>query len=196
MLAVWSAIGHPRSPQIRRRRPGIWRRHCPRMRHCYRNLRCPVARKHCPRPAPLPRRRHPEWLSGRRPDVPLRHQDPRRLPNSRTVVFERYLLLSEHAIGNLSADIVDGYAVPATISAVDRRLFHRNPTLTAIPNSDRERLPPVTINEVEAVTGPRELVHGERESFIGGYRWQRSGLGVGIPARNAGGGGCSRVSSR
>jgi hypothetical protein len=22
----------------------------------------------------------------------------------------------------------------------------------------------------------RQLVHGERESFIGGYRWQRSGL--------------------
>lgn len=46
------------------------------------------------------------------------------------------------------------------------------------------------------MTGPRELVHGERESFIGGYRWQRSGLGVGSPRLNAGGGGCSRVSSR
>ena len=61
------------------------------------------------------------------------------------------------AIGNLSADIVDGYAVPATISAVDRRLFHRNPTLTVIPNSDRERLLPVTINEVEA--GPATAWH-------------------------------------
>jgi hypothetical protein len=29
----------------------------------------------------------------------------------------------------------------------------------------------------ELLAGPRELVHGERESFIGGYRWQRSGLG-------------------
>ncbi|MFZ2241054.1 MAG: hypothetical protein WAV90_16195 [Gordonia amarae] len=58
--------------------------------------------------------------------------------------------MSEHAIGNLSADIVDGYAVPATVSAVDRWFFHRNPTLTVIPNSDRERLLPVTINEVEA----------------------------------------------
>ena len=48
----------------------------------------------------------------------------------------------------------------------------------------------------EIVTGPRELVHGERESFIGGYRWQRSGLAVGSPAMSAGGGGCSRVSSR
>jgi hypothetical protein len=34
------------------------------------------------------------------------------------------------------------------------------------------------------------------QSFIGGYRWQRSGLAVGSPGRNGGGGGCSRVSSR
>jgi hypothetical protein len=27
------------------------------------------------------------------------------------------------------------------------------------------------------LAGPRRLVHGERESFIGGYRWQRSGAG-------------------
>jgi hypothetical protein len=46
------------------------------------------------------------------------------------------------------------------------------------------------------LTGPRELVHGERESFIGGYRWQRSGPGVGSPGPSVGGGGCSRVSSR
>lgn len=46
------------------------------------------------------------------------------------------------------------------------------------------------------VAGPRELVHGERESFIGGYRRQHSGLVVGSPAMNAGGGGCSRASSR
>jgi putative ABC transport system permease protein len=46
------------------------------------------------------------------------------------------------------------------------------------------------------VTGPRELVHGERESFIGEYSWQRSGLGVGSPAMSVAGGGCSRVSSR
>jgi hypothetical protein len=31
------------------------------------------------------------------------------------------------------------------------------------------------------VTGPREFVHGERESFIGSYRWQHSGLAVGHP---------------
>lgn len=47
-----------------------------------------------------------------------------------------------------------------------------------------------------ALTGPRELVHGGRESFSGGYMWQRSGLGVGSPAMSVGGGGCSRVSSR
>jgi len=46
------------------------------------------------------------------------------------------------------------------------------------------------------MTGPRELVHGERESFIGEYSWQRSGLGVGSPAMSVAGGGCSRVSSR
>jgi NADP-dependent 3-hydroxy acid dehydrogenase YdfG len=39
------------------------------------------------------------------------------------------------------------------------------------------------------VTGPRELVHGERESFVGGYRWQRSGLRVGSPGLHVGGGG-------
>jgi hypothetical protein len=40
---------------------------------------------------------------------------------------------------------------------------------------------PVGVKEIDRiiglVTGPRELVHGERESFIGGYRWQRSGPG-------------------
>jgi hypothetical protein len=40
-----------------------------------------------------------------------------------------------------------------------------------------------------AVTGPREVVHGERESFLGGYGWQRSGLGVGSPGLNVAGGG-------
>jgi hypothetical protein len=45
------------------------------------------------------------------------------------------------------------------------------------------------------VAGARELVHGA-ELFIGGYRWQRSGLGVGSPGLSAGGGGCSHVSSR
>ncbi|ETA99591.1 hypothetical protein O982_06140, partial [Mycobacterium avium 10-5581] len=43
---------------------------------------------------------------------------------------------------------------------------------------------------VRAVTGPREVVHGERESFIGEYSWQRSGLGVGSPAMSVAGGGC------
>lgn len=43
------------------------------------------------------------------------------------------------------------------------------------------------------LTGPREVVHGERESFIGEYSWQRSGLGVGSPAMSVAGGGCSRV---
>ena len=36
------------------------------------------------------------------------------------------------------------------------------------------------------VTRPRERVHGERESFIGGYGWQRSGLGVGSPRAELG----------
>jgi hypothetical protein len=44
------------------------------------------------------------------------------------------------------------------------------------------------------VAGARELVHGA-ELFIGGYRWQRSGLGVGSSARSVRGGGCSRVQS-
>jgi hypothetical protein len=39
------------------------------------------------------------------------------------------------------------------------------------------------------VTGPHELVHGERESLIGGYRWQRSGLWVGRPGPHVGGDG-------
>ncbi|RFZ16016.1 hypothetical protein DSM43518_00115 [Mycobacterium marinum] len=38
------------------------------------------------------------------------------------------------------------------------------------------------------MAGPRELVHGGRESFIGGYRRQHSGLGVDSPAMSAGGG--------
>jgi hypothetical protein len=37
------------------------------------------------------------------------------------------------------------------------------------------------------VTGPRKLVHGERESFIGGYGWQRTGPSVGSPGPNVGG---------
>lgn len=49
---------------------------------------------------------------------------------------------------------------------------------------------------VARLAGPRELVHGERESFIGGYRRQHSGLVAGSPAMSAGGGGCIRVSSR
>ena len=44
--------------------------------------------------------------------------------------------------------------------------------------------------------GPGELVHGERELFIGGCRWQPCGLGFGSPVMSAGGGGCSRVFSR
>ncbi|WP_261880354.1 hypothetical protein, partial [Mycobacterium marinum] len=35
------------------------------------------------------------------------------------------------------------------------------------------------------LAGPRELVRGERESFIGGYRRQHSGQAVGSPAMNA-----------
>jgi hypothetical protein len=42
---------------------------------------------------------------------------------------------------------------------------------------------------VLGVTGPRELIYGERESFIGAYRWQRSGLGVSTLGLTAGGGG-------
>jgi hypothetical protein len=33
------------------------------------------------------------------------------------------------------------------------------------------------------------VVHGERESFLSGYGWQPSGLGVGSPGLNVGGGG-------
>ena len=33
----------------------------------------------------------------------------------------------------------------------------------------------LSTSDFTAVTGPSELVHSERESFIGGYRWQRSG---------------------
>jgi hypothetical protein len=39
------------------------------------------------------------------------------------------------------------------------------------------------------LTRPGELIHGERESFIGGYRQRRSGIGVGRPGANVGGGG-------
>ncbi|ACC38560.1 conserved hypothetical protein [Mycobacterium marinum M] len=46
------------------------------------------------------------------------------------------------------------------------------------------------------VAGPRELVRGERESFIGGYRRQHSGQAVGSPAMNAADDGCTRASSR
>jgi hypothetical protein len=45
------------------------------------------------------------------------------------------------------------------------------------------------IANLDSLTGTRELIHGERESFIGRYRWQRSGLGVGSAALNCGGGG-------
>jgi transposase len=60
----------------------------------------------------------------------------------------------------------------------------------------KRRLSDVVYRAMLTVTGPRELVHGERESFIGGYRWQRIGLGAGSPVTNGGGGGCTRVSSR
>ena len=33
--------------------------------------------------------------------------------------------------------------------------------------------------DTKALAGPREMVQGEQESFIGGYSWQRSGLAVG-----------------
>ena len=46
------------------------------------------------------------------------------------------------------------------------------------------------------VTGPRGQINGERESFIVGYSWQRSGLVVGSQGEGDGGGGCSHVSSR
>ena len=38
-------------------------------------------------------------------------------------------------------------------------------------------------------TGSRELVRGERESFVGGCRWQRGGLWVGSEGLQVGGGG-------
>jgi hypothetical protein len=36
------------------------------------------------------------------------------------------------------------------------------------------------------LTEPCELTHGERESFIGGYRWQRSGRAFGSPGQGDG----------
>ena len=45
------------------------------------------------------------------------------------------------------------------------------------------------VTELFPVTGLRKLVHGERESFLGGYGWQPSGLGVGSPGLNVSGGG-------
>lgn len=77
------------------------------------------------------------------------------------------------------------YVQPLTASCVPQRGLGVAKLIRSWP---RER-------RFNAVTGPRELVHGERESFIGGYRWQRSGLGAGSPVTNAGGG-CTRVSSR
>src|ERR1700757_2919764 len=43
------------------------------------------------------------------------------------------------------------------------------------------------------LAGPRELVHGERESFIGGYLWQLSGPEIGGLGCAVGGDRCSRV---
>nr|WP_072501191.1 DUF6188 family protein [Mycobacterium intracellulare] len=54
----------------------------------------------------------------------------------------------------------------------------------------------LTLPAIGVLTGPREMVHGERESFIGGYRWQRSGPAPDSPVTNAGDGGCTRASSR
>ena len=42
----------------------------------------------------------------------------------------------------------------------------------------------------------RKLVHGNRKSFIGGYRWQRNAPAVGTPGTSGGGRGYSPVSSR
>ena len=42
------------------------------------------------------------------------------------------------------------------------------------------------------LAGPRELVHGARESFIAKYRRRNTWLLVGSPATSAGAGGCSR----
>jgi hypothetical protein len=39
------------------------------------------------------------------------------------------------------------------------------------------------------MTRPGELVHGERESFVGGYRRQRSGVWFGGPGVHVCGGG-------
>jgi hypothetical protein len=47
----------------------------------------------------------------------------------------------------------------------------------------------VSGTELVSMTGLRELVHGKREPFIGGYGWQRSGPAVGSPGLNVGGGG-------
>ena len=93
-----------------------------------------------------------------------------------------------------------------------RDASHDRYTSTAVPLDDRHVLTLISLEHHELtswirlgtgsldarrrMTGPRELVHGERESFIGEYSWQRSGLGVGSRGLSVGGGGCSRVSSR
>ena len=69
---------------------------------------------------------------------------------------------------------------------------------TRRPTTERRKSDPLAGNAgtarrksvaVTDVTGSRELVHGERESFIGGYGWQGSGPSVGSPRPNVGGGG-------
>jgi hypothetical protein len=46
---------------------------------------------------------------------------------------------------------------------------------------------PGVVRELASSRTPK-LVHGERKSFIGGYRWQRSAPAVGTPVTNGGGG--------
>jgi alkylation response protein AidB-like acyl-CoA dehydrogenase len=69
----------------------------------------------------------------------------------------------------------------------DLHLFYKRAKLDRVlfgtPAAWNERIADVLL------TGPREVVHGERESFLGGYEWQRSGLGVGSPGLNVRGGG-------
>jgi predicted ester cyclase len=80
---------------------------------------------------------------------------------------------------------------------------HRG-NLPGIPVTGHEMVMTATVIHL----GPKHVLGCERSvrvgayprwvrvEFIGGCRWQRSGLGVGSPGRSGVGGGCSRVSSR
>jgi uncharacterized protein len=58
-----------------------------------------------------------------------------------------------------------------------------------IDSGSKEPGEAVPVFVVTSTTGTRELVHGEPESFIGGYSWQPGGLEAGSPRVNVGGDG-------